>query len=100
MNKLRMIVLLTVMVLVLMGAGQAHAQAQCPQGAPPSPEMLAKINATRGAALVEYCPQYASFSIPVTNLDHYFGHHNPPTAEMIREINQTRGAALIEYWNK
>ena len=100
MNRLRMTVLLAVMVLALMVARPAQAQEQCPWDTPPTPSMLAEINATHGAALLKYCPQYATYSIPVTGTDFYFRHHTPPSAEMLIEIEQTHGLALMDYWKK
>ncbi len=93
MNKLQRMAFLVVMVLVLASAGLVNAQA--PQGTPPTPQMIAEINATRGAALLKFSPQYAAYMVPVTSGAPAALHSHAPNLERIAEINGTRGAALL-----
>lgn len=56
MKRIRFVVFLALLVAVGIGAGLVNAQGQGAKGTPPTPEMVAEINGTRGAALLKFYP--------------------------------------------
>jgi hypothetical protein len=98
MNKLRTNFILSTLALVLVSASLVNAQAS--KGTPPSPQRIAEIRETRGAALLTYYPEYARYVIPVAGAVSTVRHPNAPTAKRIEEIRQTRGAALLRGWDR